>query len=366
VNARLFRAILPGQIGGLVEFLPVLRLAGQPMSPRLEESAEPLRYEVGGTAAPVGVVHSHTSGVAAAGGQPHWAWDATFLGSLTATLRKELVGVTPDGLRIDWHVIEGSFVGPELDLVVLPGAADWMRIRKDGVGIVNVQVCLEMRTGERIFGTYGGIFDLGPDGYARALRDEYDLLPPVVVTPTYATAVPRLQWLNRAQCLGVGRVDMKALRVEFDVYLVRVGGRAQEAGHEENRVIRSAAARPASLYKRLGGYDVIAAFANDFIGWIIADRQLARLFVSGYSEAKLKAIRQLVVNLFCEVTGGPCFYTGRDMKAAHEGLGITEADWKIAVDLLTAALNKYHVAPQEQSELMQIIQDMKSMIIEHR
>ena len=53
------------------------------------------------------------------------------------------------------------------------------------------------------------------------------------------------------------------------------------------------------------------------------------------------------------------------MKTAHKGLGITGADWKIAVDLLTAALDKYQVAPQAQSELMQIIQGMKSMIIEH-
>jgi truncated hemoglobin YjbI len=349
VDARLFRAILPGQTGGLVEFLPVLRLAGQPMSPRLEESAELLRYDVGRAEAPVGAVRSHTSGVAVPGGQPHWAWDATFLGSLTAVLRKELVGVTPDGLRIDWHVTEGSFVGPGLDLVVLPGAADWMRIRKDGVGIVNVQACFEARTGARIYGSYGGLFDLGPDGYARALRDEYDRLPPVVVTPTYATADPRLEWLNRAQCIGVGRVDMTALRVEFDVYVVRVGERAQEA----------------NLYKRLGGYDVIAAITDDFIASIMADKQLGRLFVSGYTEARVRAIRQHVVDQLCEVTGGPCFYMGRDMKTTHKGLGITESDWKIAIALLTAVLNKYQVAPREQSEFMQIIQDMKSMIIEN-
>ena len=77
--------------------------------------------------------------------EPRWAWDARFLGTLVARLRKEVVGVTPDGLRIDWHVTDGSFVGPELDAVVLPGAADWMRIRPDGIGIVNVQACFETR-----------------------------------------------------------------------------------------------------------------------------------------------------------------------------------------------------------------------------
>jgi hypothetical protein len=45
-----------------------------------------------------------------------------------------------------------------------------------------------------------------------------------VVAPTYTTADQELAWLNRAQCIGVGRIDMKALRAEYDVYLVAVGG----------------------------------------------------------------------------------------------------------------------------------------------
>ena len=44
-----------------------------------------------------------------------------------------------------------------------------------------------------------------------------------MVTPTFATADKRYEWLNRAQCIGVGRVDAVALRYGFDAYLVRVG-----------------------------------------------------------------------------------------------------------------------------------------------
>jgi hypothetical protein len=224
-NARLFRAILPAQRGGLVEFLPVLRFASQPISQRLVESAQPPRYRVARAAVPTESAASSTPPGDTSSGRPRWGWGTKFLGSLTATLRKEVVGAAPDGLRIDWHVKEGSFVGSGLDSVVLPGAADWMRIRKDGVGVVSVQACFETRTGVRIYGSYGGFFDLGPDGYARALRDEFAPLPPVVVTPTYATADKQLEWLNRVQCIGVGRVDMRALRVEFDVYVVQVGER---------------------------------------------------------------------------------------------------------------------------------------------
>lgn len=284
---------------------------------------------------------------------PQWAWDTAYLGTLTATLRKETVGVTPDGLRINWHVIAGRFAGPGFDFRVLPGAADWMRIRTDGIGIVNVHASFETSNGARVYGSYAGHFDLGPDGYARALRDEYDALPPVVVTPTYATADPTLAWLNRVQCLGVGRVEMKSFRVQFDVYVVRVGDESRSTRRQDS-----------SLYARMGGGDVIEPLANEFIDWIVTDDRLRRLFRTRYTDAQLKTIKQHVVEFLCEMTGGACAYSGRDMKTTHRGLGITEDDWTTAADLLWAALDKYRVPVREQAEFMRIVTSLKDDIVE--
>jgi Protein of unknown function (DUF3237) len=215
-NGRVFRAILPGQSDGTVEFLPVLRFAGQPISPRLGESAECPRYQVGCSTAQV-----ETADLSA--DEPRWDWDTTFLWTGTRAIRKEVIGAMPDGLRINLQVTEGRFVGPRFEGIVLPGGVNWMRIREDGVAVVNVTECLQTRTGARIDSLYGGIFDLGAAGYARAMRGEFDPLPPFVVAPTYVTADKELAWLNRAQCIGVGRVDMKTLRAEYDVYVVSVG-----------------------------------------------------------------------------------------------------------------------------------------------
>ena len=215
-NGQVFRALLPGQSGGTVEFLPVLRFAGQPISPRLRESAECPRYQVGCGAAP-----AETAGLSA--GEPRWDWDTTFLWAGTVATRKEVIGVMPDGLRINLHVTEGRFVGPRFEGDVRPGGANWLRIRKDGVGIVNVTECLETRSGARIDCLYDGIIDLGADGYARAIRGDFGILPPFVLAPTYATADKELAWLNRAQCIGVGRVDMKTLRASYDIYVVTAG-----------------------------------------------------------------------------------------------------------------------------------------------
>jgi hypothetical protein len=225
VHGRLFRAVLPAQSGGVVEYLPVLRFAGQPISPRLGELAETSRYQVGGGALPLEAAQPLATPSAESVAKPRWDWAGKFLGSCTIFLRKEVVGSMSDGLRVDWHFKEAHFVGPHLEGDFLPGAADWMRVRPDGVALVQVIGCLQTTTGARVFCSYGGIVDLGADGYARALRGEFDPLPAFIGAPTYQTADKELEWLNRAQCLCVGRVDMKALRVEYDVYVIEVGGR---------------------------------------------------------------------------------------------------------------------------------------------
>jgi hemoglobin len=120
---------------------------------------------------------------------------------------------------------------------------------------------------------------------------------------------------------------------------------------------------PQSLYKRLGGYDAIAAVSDDFIGRLVADPQLKRFF-NGVSTNSAKRIRQLVVDQLCAATGGPCIYIGRDMKTAHAGLGITESDWDTAVKLLVASLDKFNVPEREKNDLLAAASSLKTDIVE--
>jgi len=119
----------------------------------------------------------------------------------------------------------------------------------------------------------------------------------------------------------------------------------------------------AALYKRLGGYDAIAAVTDDFIGRLAADPDLGQFF-KGHSTAALSRIRQLVVDQLCAATGGPCVYIGQSMKTAHAGLGITEAQWKKSVDLLVASLDKFKVPKAEQSDLLAIASSLKGDIVD--
>jgi hemoglobin len=108
-----------------------------------------------------------------------------------------------------------------------------------------------------------------------------------------------------------------------------------------------AADAPPSLYKRIGGYDSIAAVVDDFLGRLATDPQLGKFF-QGVSADHQKAIRQHAVDLVCQVTGGPCFYIGRDMKSTHAGLGLSKADWNQTVTHFLATLDKFKV-PQKRA-----------------
>ena len=127
----------------------------------------------------------------------------------------------------------------------------------------------------------------------------------------------------------------------------------------------AAAGSPATLYKRVGGYDAIAAVTDDFIGRLASDKQLARFF-GGVSADSQKKLRQHVVDQLCEATGGPCVYTGRTMKTSHTGLGISDSDWDLAVKHLVATLEKFKVPEKEKNELLAIASSLKPDIVEKK
>jgi hemoglobin len=125
------------------------------------------------------------------------------------------------------------------------------------------------------------------------------------------------------------------------------------------------ATESATLYKRLGGYDALAAVTDDFVKRLIEDKQLTRFF-NGVSLDSRKRIRQLVLDQLCAATGGPCIYIGRTMRVSHEGLGITEEDWKTSVKLFGETLDKFKVPKPEQGELVKLLGSLQPDIVDRK
>src|ERR1044071_1636687 len=122
-------------------------------------------------------------------------------------------------------------------------------------------------------------------------------------------------------------------------------------------------AQEKSLYERVGGYNALAAVVDDFIGRLVADKQFEKFFV-GHSTDSKKRIRQHILDQFCAATGGPCIYTGRDMKTSHAGLDITEAQWDAAAKHLVASLDKFKVPEKEKGEVLAFVTTLKKDIVE--
>lgn len=118
-----------------------------------------------------------------------------------------------------------------------------------------------------------------------------------------------------------------------------------------------------SLYRRLGGYDVIASIVDDMFSLLQADPRFAR-FAMGRSMDSHKRARQLIVDQMCALSGGPCFYIGRDMKTSHMGLKITNAEWNANLELTRQALEKNGIRRQEQADFLSIFEGYKADIVE--
>jgi hemoglobin len=114
------------------------------------------------------------------------------------------------------------------------------------------------------------------------------------------------------------------------------------------------------LYDRLGGKEAITAVVGDFVSRMAADSRINHFF----SNTDIVHLKKMLVDQICQASGGPCQYTGKQMKPAHAGLGISEADFNALVEDLVATLDKFKVGVQEKNELLSVLGPMKKDIVE--
>jgi hemoglobin len=120
-----------------------------------------------------------------------------------------------------------------------------------------------------------------------------------------------------------------------------------------------------TLYERLGGAYSIATVVDDFIERLLVNATLnANPAINEARRRVPKAgLKFHVTALVCEVSGGPCKYTGRAMKESHQHLNITQAEWDAMVVDFKATLNKFKVPQPEQQELITIVGSTRNDIV---
>jgi hemoglobin len=137
--------------------------------------------------------------------------------------------------------------------------------------------------------------------------------------------------------------------------LAACGGKAKPA-----ETTGASTGSAASLYDRLGGKDAITAVVKDFVEERVAkDKRINSFFLN----TDIPAFEVKLVDQICEATGGPCKYTGKDMKTSHAGMKVKESDFSALVEDLVASLDKFKVPEKEKNELLAPLAAMKGDIV---
>jgi hemoglobin len=118
-----------------------------------------------------------------------------------------------------------------------------------------------------------------------------------------------------------------------------------------------------TLYARLGGYDAVAAVAENLVGRLMADKRLGRFWANRATDS-IRREKQLLIDFLCSSAGGPVLYTGRDMTASHQGMGITEEDWSAFLGHLHATLDHFRVPAPEREAVVGFVQSLKADVLE--
>src|SRR5215475_10546837 len=118
-----------------------------------------------------------------------------------------------------------------------------------------------------------------------------------------------------------------------------------------------------SLYTRLGSYDIIAAFVDNWLALVVPDAQLAGYFKGMSADTKRKA-RQLIVDFIAERAGGPVIYTGRSMKVLHEGLGISKGEYEALMRHAATVLDRLGVPADASQGLLALLSSLEADTVE--
>jgi hemoglobin len=123
--------------------------------------------------------------------------------------------------------------------------------------------------------------------------------------------------------------------------------------------IAGPAAADDTLFADLGGQPGIDHIVELAVGNYLADDRIKAIF----DQSNMDRLRAEFKVQFCQVAGGPCAYTGHDMKAAHRGLHLTNADFNAVVEDLQAAMDRSGIGFATQNRFLARLAPMQHQIV---
>jgi hemoglobin len=123
--------------------------------------------------------------------------------------------------------------------------------------------------------------------------------------------------------------------------------------------LAGAAQAQTTLYEEIGGEAKMRAVAEEFTNVLLADPRINFTFAN----TDLAKFKQLIFEQFCNISGGPCQYTGRSMKESHEKLNSTNAQFNALAEDLYIAFERTNVPYRLQNKMMALLAPMQKDIV---
>lgn len=109
--------------------------------------------------------------------------------------------------------------------------------------------------------------------------------------------------------------------------------------------------RKDNLYQALGERAGIEAVVEDLLYLIVEDERIAFQFKG----INVTHFHQQLSDQICELSGGPCQYTGREMREAHSAMDITETQFNALTENLILALEQNGIPTGAQNRLLALL-----------
>lgn len=114
-----------------------------------------------------------------------------------------------------------------------------------------------------------------------------------------------------------------------------------------------------ALYQGLGNKEGIRKIVDDFIPLVLKDVRINAAF----KDTDLKRLATMLTDQFCELSGGPCQYKGRDMEEAHRDMKVTNAQFNALAEDLQEAMDKNNIPSSVQNKLVAKLAPMQRPIV---
>ena len=109
-----------------------------------------------------------------------------------------------------------------------------------------------------------------------------------------------------------------------------------------------------TLYDRLGGNSGVTNIVSGTLKYTLADPRIAHTF----DNSNVPRVEKLLIEQICDLTDGPCTYSGQTMERSHRGLNLNTMHFNALVENMQKAMDDEGVPFATQNDLLAILAPM--------